>query len=412
MTDASGPYGGTGLVAGPYPYTAAPGFSDTFPVPDPHITGVPSSSVQVQNVGPLPLIVTVGPDQYAVTASQSTTIPLPTNGAGIVCTLTNSGAATESGSLEFVWMLEGQWPPQPDGPLTSAAATGGSTGEVNYALETGGNLQQLEQKFYTYSNGGLQVVYYDSDSTITLATGTLIMGSVGSSPGTAVPGNSKVLQCDSVGRLVLSPASVSSNVNATIVSPLDGSGYVEVDVKLSVLPTNAAQETGGNLATIATPVADLGGQHMFVVNPRDTNDNAWAVITSGALNGGELGVQIDGGAGSLPPFAATPTFTLAAPSNASTISATSLQVKNAAGTLYGLTGFSATAQYVQLLDATALVSGTTVPKVSVLLPANGSFSLDYGDRGRAFGTGIYLAFSSTEAVFTTGAAGTLDAQYV
>jgi hypothetical protein len=184
--------------------------------------------------------------------------------------------------------------------------TGGGGFPTNYALETGGNLQELEEKFYSFSNGGTQVTYYDSDTVPVDAGVLLIAGSSGTTPGTAVPGNARVLQTDVEGRLVIAPGSVATDVNATIVSPLDGSGWVEVDVKTSVLPTNAAMEAGGNLATLADTVTSVDGEPTIRTLNADANGNVVTVITSGSLTGGEVGVQIDGSAGSLPPFASTP----------------------------------------------------------------------------------------------------------
>lgn len=448
-------YGGSGLSE-TSPISIGAGVTFRTHIADLHV-GVGSAALQVQNASPLSIQITIGTDTYWVTASQATTLPLPPNGAGVDYTLTNNTASTVTGSQTFVWLLDGQEPPQPDGPLTSAAATGAGSGggEVNYALETGGNLQTLEQNFHGFSNGGSQVTYYDTDTTPVDSSGLLIMGSSGSTPGTAIPGDARAIQVDTVGRLVLSPTSAGA---VSIVSPVDGSGYVQVDLELvGGAAVNLAKETGGNLASILTadtktasivanggsaaptPVAQVGGiqqgtgflqplvldaSQNLLVNVQSlpsiqlaSQGTPGSPVPASALQiagsdgtdlrtlatdtGGQLKVLLEGGTLPVP----------AAPSNSSNISAATLQVKNAAGTFYGMTGFSSIAQYVQLLDATSLSSGVTVPKVSVLLPANSSFSLDYGTLGRAFATGIYVAFSSTEAVFTTGTAGTLDCQF-
>lgn len=129
--------------------------------------------------------------------------------------------------------------------------------------------------------------------------------------------------------------------------------------------------------------------------------NVNATITSPVDDSGNVKVAVQGN---------TPAF--AAPSNANSAgNVTSLQVKNAAGTLYGASGYSSIAQYFQLLNATAISSGVTVPAVVVYIPTAGSWSLDFEPLGRSFGTGIYAAYSSTETVFTTGTAGWIDAQF-
>lgn len=89
-------------------------------------------------------------------------------------------------------------------------------------------------------------------------------------------------------------------------------------------------------------------------------------------------------------------------------------VKNAAGTLYGLSGFNSktSAQYIQLHDANALPGNGAAPVMVFQVPANAPFQLDYGNRGRAFANGIVVCNSSTLATKTIGSADIwVDAQY-
>jgi hypothetical protein len=100
---------------------------------------------------------------------------------------------------------------------------------------------------------------------------------------------------------------------------------------------------------------------------------------------------------------ATPT-TLFLNSLAST-NATS--VKASAGTLFGLTASNtaASARFIKLFNlAVAPTVGTSVPVLTVTVPAGGTFSVDLGTLGLRFGTGIALAI--------TAAAGDADATAV
>jgi hypothetical protein len=108
---------GTGLAFS-FEVAVMAGLTDAGQLNDLHV-GVPSSSVQVQNQTQMPLIVTVGPDQWTLTAQQSSTIPLPRNGAGIGYSLTNDFATEQFGLVTVVWLLDRQLAPQPDGPLTA-----------------------------------------------------------------------------------------------------------------------------------------------------------------------------------------------------------------------------------------------------------------------------------------------------
>lgn len=104
------------------------------------------------------------------------------------------------------------------------------------------------------------------------------------------------------------------------------------------------------------------------------------------------------------------------PDNTSTVAyAASLIVKAAKGRLYRISGYNskASAQFIQLHDAAALPAEAAVPVVVITVPATSNFSIDFGERGRSFATGIVACNSSTGPTKTIGSADCwIDAQYI
>jgi hypothetical protein len=135
VTDSS--YVQTGLAFS-FDQSIMAGLTDAGHLDDLHV-GFPSAFVQVQNASPMPTTITIGADQWEVTAAQATTLPLPPDGAGIDYSTTNDFATEQFGTITVIWLLKGQLPPQPDGPLTGAAATGSSPG--------GGGPSRISQTF-------------------------------------------------------------------------------------------------------------------------------------------------------------------------------------------------------------------------------------------------------------------------
>ena len=110
-------YVGTGITTGPYSLA----LNTSVTVTHPRTGGVLSTSVQIQNASGYALSVLSGTDLYTITAYQSTTIPVPVSGQGVVMTPTLSTTPTVSPTAVMIWLLSGQDPPQPDGPLTADA---------------------------------------------------------------------------------------------------------------------------------------------------------------------------------------------------------------------------------------------------------------------------------------------------
>lgn len=93
------------------------------------------------------------------------------------------------------------------------------------------------------------------------------------------------------------------------------------------------------------------------------------------------------------------------PSNLSTTAlATSLVVKASAGKLLGFQGYTTTAGFVQVHNTTSLPADMAVPVEVIQVEANKSFSLSFGERGRACSTGITLVHSSTGPTKTISSA--------
>jgi hypothetical protein len=91
--------------------------------------------------------------------------------------------------------------------------------------------------------------------------------------------------------------------------------------------------------------------------------------------------------------------------------AASLVIKASPGTLYGLQGYSTTAQFLHLYDATTLPADTAVPVVVIPITAGTPFSVDFGTYGRRFSTGVVAGVSTTGPTKTVGGANTwIDAQ--
>ena len=113
---------------------------------------------------------------------------------------------------------------------------------------------------------------------------------------------------------------------------------------------------------------------------------------------------------------ATPdaTGTYAGTNATTTVYATNLVIKASAGTVYMLSGYNslATAQFIQLHNATALPADTSVPSVIFYVPGLSNFSFDFGVYGRFFSTGVVVCNSTTGPTKTIGAANCwFDAQF-
>ncbi len=95
--------------------------------------------------------------------------------------------------------------------------------------------------------------------------------------------------------------------------------------------------------------------------------------------------------------------------------AASLVVKATPGTLYGFSVYNskASAQWIQVHNATALPSNTAVPIITLVVAATSNLGVSFGPRGLTFGTGITIGNSTTGPTLTTGSADCwISAEYV
>ncbi len=88
-------------------------------------------------------------------------------------------------------------------------------------------------------------------------------------------------------------------------------------------------------------------------------------------------------------------------------------VKGSAGTLYGFQGYCDAAGFVQVHNKASAPTSSNVPVIVIPVASGAAFSLQLGQSGRAFSTGIAFGFSSTGPTYTDGGSHLwVDAQYI
>lgn len=94
---------------------------------------------------------------------------------------------------------------------------------------------------------------------------------------------------------------------------------------------------------------------------------------------------------------------------ATTALATSIVVKASPGTLHSIVGYSTTAQFLQVHDASSLPADTAVPEMVFPIAANEAFNIPLP--GHVCATGIVICNSTTGPTKTIGAADTWVTAY-
>lgn len=88
-------------------------------------------------------------------------------------------------------------------------------------------------------------------------------------------------------------------------------------------------------------------------------------------------------------------------------------IKNAAGTLFGASGYADAAGFVLIHNKATAPANGEAPVTAIPVLAGDPWSVDFGARGRVFSAGIAIAFSTTGPTYTSGGGNhvTYDAQY-
>lgn len=142
---------------------------------------------------------------------------------------------------------------------------------------------------------------------------------------------------------------------------------------MALTPSNAKRADDSSGKDIKTGT-DSGGDHIqYITQVDDSGDQASIVGNPSIVQGDTLSwADTDGTAD------------------------TNLVVKTSPGTLFEVRAIntSSSVRYLHIFNDTSAPSGSDVPAHRVLVPASGEASESFGINGRAFSTGIVVAFST------------------
>ena len=174
--------------------------------------------------------------------------------------------------------------------------------------------------------------------------------------------------------------------------------------------TNATSLSQIGANTVATGVGASSTGTQRVVTATDSTIGTVTAVTA-ITNALPAGTNVIGAVNIVP----TSSSTNAQTNSTSTAYEASRVIKASAGTLYRITGYNSktSTQFIMVSNTTAVPADAQTPVVLFAVPASSNFSLDYGDIGRYFSTGICVFNSSTSPTKTIGAADCFfDCQYL
>ena len=360
--------------------------------------------------------------------------------------------------------VDGSGVTQPiSGTVTANAGTNLNTSAL--ALETGGNLASILGRFPatqtigdtmanpTVSGIGSYLLGYNGSQWGALRAGyttaqtgqpflnTLSMGKYTATGVTLTNGQQVVMQMDSAANLLV-------NVNSALPAGTNVIGHVIVDSAPTTAVTGtfwqATQPVSGTVsitANSAVNVAQINGVTPLMGNGTTgtgslrvslaSDSSISGISTSTKQSDGSQKTQIVDGAGNVVGSTtnaldiniksgsiANTTFTVvgsAMTNVTSTAYEASHVIKNAPGTLYGLSGYNSksSAQFILLFNSTTVPVDTTAAVYVITIPAQSNFSVDFGVYGRPFSIGIVVSNSSTSPTKTIGSADCFfDAQII
>lgn len=279
-----------------------------------------------------------------------------------------------------------------------AADGGGGGGDASAANQTTGNTY-LEQIESAVDGAETLLTAIDGHVDGLEATNTTIASAVKAEDSVHASGDPGIM-----------PLAVRSDALATLAADGD---YIPLttDQFGNLRVTIQGNAATGALALGHSEDAVAGSGDFGVMALGVRNDTLAAKNADGDYGAIALG---QGGEQYVTPSASA-ALAASAPSNATTTAyAASLVIKGSAGALFGITGYNslASAQFIQLHNASSLPADAAVPVVVIAVPASSNFSIDFGVYGRWFTTGIVVTNSTTGPTKTIGAANCwFDAQY-
>lgn len=351
-----------------------------------------------------------GPDgEYA---DVSAAAPLPVSAASLPLP---SGAATEAtlaAAGSELNLIESYFKPE------DSAAASGDKGLPLLAM------RQLADTTSTDADGDYTLLKIDEEGRLKVAskpasyadvTGDIT--AIQATIGTPVAGGTVSGDVSRASNLMIFCTGTFSTVNCTFEGSLEATGDTNWFAVQAVRSNaNTVETTTGNLSAQPAYAWELSvnalARFRVRATARTSGTQSWRfklgtyatepipaiqVTAAQPISGS---VTVSGTATTTPATPTASTLTSAATTNGTV-------VKASAGTLYSITATNTNAaiRYLKIYNSTTVTVGTTVPVLTIAIPATGVVHIPFGAQGMRFGTGICLALTTgaTDAD-TTGVA--------